>query len=67
MKHSQQDHELFRAQMDTDVQTHSDTIAELSGKAGKAGYTNLPVICDRADHFRFLVQWHLVPRNKTNL
>jgi len=56
MKPSQQDQQLFRAQMDTEVQTHNDTIAELSGKAGKAGYRNLPVTCDRADYFRFLVQ-----------
>jgi len=56
MKPSQQDQELFWAQMDTEVQTHSDTIAELSDKAGKAVYRNLPVICDRADYFRFLVQ-----------
>jgi len=56
LRFSQQDQELFRAQMDTEAQTHNDTIAELSGKAGKAGYRNLPVTCDRADYFRFLVQ-----------
>jgi hypothetical protein len=42
--------------MDREVQIHSDTIAELSGKAGKAGYRNLPVICERAEYFRFLLQ-----------
>jgi len=42
--------------MGTEAHTYSDTIAELSGKAGKAGYRNLPVIWDRADYFRFLVQ-----------
>jgi tRNA G46 methylase TrmB len=42
--------------MGTEVEIHSDRIAELSGKAGKAGNRNLPVICDRADYFRSLVQ-----------
>jgi hypothetical protein len=44
MKPSQQDQELFRAQRDIEVQ--SDTMAELSGKAGKAGYRNLPVMTE---------------------